>query len=443
MRIDKLKGFRDFLPKEMSARKEVFNRIENVIEKFGFREIDTPSLEPLKLFSIKSGEELLEQTYSFEDKGGRDVTLVPEQTPSRARLIATEKSLNKPVKWYSTSKRWRYERPQKGRLREFYQTDVDIFGADSVVADAEMLKLLVEIMDELDVLEAVNILVNDRKVIEKTLERIGVREEEFNDVLNLIDDKEKVTKAEFRESLREIGLAEEKLVLIDDITDVSGPFSAALDEVNKILGETLEEDRGYNEATLRLQELGEIIEYNDISDQVILDFSIVRGLDYYTGLVFEVFDKKGDLRAICGGGRYDELVGLFGNVDISAIGFAIGDAVIEELMKREGVWPEEGLVTDIYVLPVSTTVRDRAIKIVDDLRAKGLVVETDLKDRNVSSQLGYANSIGAKIVLILGENDLEKQKITLKDMDTGEEKLINLDEVTDKVIEELKMAGMV
>lgn len=437
MNFDKLKGFRDFLPKEMKARKEVFERIEKVVQKYGFRELDTPSLEPLELYRIKSGEELLEQTYSFEDKGGRNVTLIPEQTPTRARLVASKKSLNKPVKWYSTSKRWRYERPQKGRLREFYQTDIDIFGADTVEADAEILTVLVEIMDELEVLDSVNILVNDRRVMENILNHLKISESNYEEVLDIIDDKEKVTRDKFVKQLKELGIDSNIAKLIDKITEVSGTFNEALSEVNKLL-ETFNDVKVVKkEVTSRLNKLESVLESNGIEYQVVLDFSIVRGLEYYTGLVFEVFDKKGDLRAICGGGRYNNLVELFGGNSVSAIGFAIGDAVIEELMRREGVWPDETLNTDVYVLPVSSDVKEKTSEIASKLREEGLLVETDLKGRNVSSQLKYANSIGARKVLILGENDLEKGKITLKDMDSGEERLISLEDITDKIIEEL------
>ncbi|MFP4116597.1 MAG: histidine--tRNA ligase [Candidatus Aenigmatarchaeota archaeon] len=424
MKFESLKGFRDFLPEEMVARREVFDRVENVVGKFGFREIDLPSLEKRKLFEVKSGEELVDQTYSFKDKGERNVTLIPEQTPSRARLLAQEKSLNRPVKWYSTSKRWRYEQTQKGRLREFYQTDIDIFGANSVEADAEILAVLVEIMDELEVLDAVDVLVNDRNLMEEVLEEEGT--EEKRKVMEIIDDKEKMKREEFMEELMDIGLGKEESERIEELTSISGPIGQKLGEVEELVSED-------NKALERMMELKEILKSYGVLDKVKLDMSIVRGLDYYTGLVFEVFDKKGELRAICGGGRYDELVELFGGESVPAVGFAIGDAVIEELMRREDVWPEEELETDVYVLPVSDEIREEATDIVRKLRDEELIVETDLKNRNVSAQLNYANSIGADKVIIVGERDLKEGKVTVKDMESGDEKLISLEEVVEKV----------
>ena len=424
MEFESLKGFRDFLPEEMVARREVFQRIEGVVQSFGFREIDLPSLEKMKLFEVKSGEELVDQTYSFEDKGERKVTLIPEQTPSRARVLAKEKSLNEPVKWYSTSKRWRYEQTQKGRLREFYQTDVDIFGADSVEADAEIIVVLVQIMKELEVEDAVEVLVNDRNLVEEVLDKEDV--EDKRKVMEVIDDREKMSPEEFLEELMDIGLDKDRAERIDDIVGIKGPLDEKLDDLEELVSGDVEG------ALERMEELAEILENYGVLENVKLDMSIVRGLDYYTGLVFEVFDKKGELRAICGGGRYDELVELFGGEEVPAVGFAIGDAVIEELMRREDVWPKEKLMTDVYVLPVSKSVVEEATEIVRELRGEGLVVETDLKDRNVSAQLNYANYIGAEKVIIVGERDLDEGKVTVKEMESGEEELVKIEDVTQK-----------
>ncbi|MFB6166803.1 MAG: histidine--tRNA ligase [Candidatus Nanohaloarchaea archaeon] len=421
--FQRLKGFRDFLPEEMEARTEVFDRMEEAVRSFGFREIDTPSLEPLDLFLVKSGEELVEQTYSFEDKGGRDVTMVPEQTPSRARLLANRRDLNLPVKWYSTSKRWRYESPQKGRLREFYQTDIDIFGTDSVQADAEILAVTAEIMQALEVLDSVDILVNDRRLLEGILESYDISKKE--EVMQVIDDREKMEEAEFLEELQELGLEEVEAENVNELTSIAGPITEKLPEVEELAPEGEEAE----EAVDRMKDLSAALESYGVSGNVKLDLSIVRGLAYYTGLVFEVFDTEGDLRAVCGGGRYDELVGLFGGEEVPAVGFAIGDAVIEELMRREGVWPGEELETDVYVLPVSEEVREDALEIVEELRGEGLTVETDLMGRSVSSQFDYADSIGAERVVVVGERDLENDEVTVKDMESGEEVRVPLSRI--------------
>lgn len=427
-----MKGFRDFLPEEMTARREVFDRIERAVQRFGFREIDTPSLETLELFQVKSGDELIEQTYSFTDRGGRDVTMIPEQTPARARLVAQHKTLSTPIKWFSTSKRWRYENPQKGRLREFYQTDIDIFGLDSVEADAEILDVTAEIMAELDVLDAVAILVNDRRLLEAILSAHGVAEPE--PVMEVIDDREKMTREEFIAELQELGMDRDQASNVEELVAVSGPITEAFEEVRELAPD----DPEAQDAIERMEALIRSLESRGIAAAVEIDLSIVRGLAYYTGLVFEVFDQQGDLRAVCGGGRYDELVELFDGQPTPAVGFAIGDAVIEELMKREGVWPAETLRTDVYVLPVSDGEQQVAQELATDLREEGLTVESDLADRSVGSQLGYAETIGAELTIIAGSRDLEQDAVTLKDMDSGDEELVPLEELVGEVLDRLE-----
>lgn len=426
-RFNRLKGFRDHLPGEQAARREVFERMRAVVERYGFREIDLPALESLDLFLVKSGEELVEQTFSFEDRGGRDVTMVPEQTPSRARILADRKDLSMPVKWYSTSKRWRYEAPQRGRLREFYQMDIDIFGADGVEADAEILAVAVDIYDALDVLDAVDVLVNDRRVLEAVLEAHGIAETEA--VLETIDDKEKMDEETFRAELEGAGLSPEQAAQVDDLTSIRGPIRTMLDDV----ADLVPADEDAQDAVDRLRALAGELEAYGVVDEVVLDLSIVRGLAYYTGLVFEVFDTEGELRALCGGGRYDGLVELFGGKTVSAVGFAPGDAPIEEIMRREGVWPEESVETDLYVLPVSDAVRDEALDIAQALRAEGLVVETDVKGRSVGDQFGYADSVNADHVVVVGARDLEEGVVTVQDMESGDEERVDRDRVVERL----------
>lgn len=427
--FQRLRGFRDFLPEEMRARRDVFDRVEDTVQSFGFREMDAPSLESLELFLVKSGEELVDQTYSFEDKGGRDVTMIPEQTPSRARMIANNKALSKPIKWFSTSKRWRYEAPQKGRLREFYQTDIDIFGTDSVQADAEILAVAAEIMKALDVEDAVEILINDRRLIEGILSAHGVTGQE--DVMQVIDDKEKMAQDEFLKELQDLGLSADQAENIDELTNIAGPITEMVEEI----AELAPEGEAAQDAVDRIRELRDTLESYGIADTVKIDLSIIRGLAYYTGLVFEIFDTKGELRAVCGGGRYDDLIELFGGEQTPAVGFAIGDAVIEELMKREGVWPAEELETDVYVLPVSEDVRGEALKIVAELREEGLTVETDLKERSVGSQFDYADTINAETVVVVGKRDLEDGNVTVKDMQSGEEEPVPRENVVGIIAE--------
>ncbi|MDY6788507.1 MAG: histidine--tRNA ligase [Candidatus Nanohaloarchaea archaeon] len=428
-RIQKLKGFREFLPGKMSARKKVFEKIRDVAERFGFREIETPSLEPMDLFLIKSGEELVDQTYSFTDKGDRDVTLIPEETPSRARLVKEHKELSKPVKWFSISKFWRYENPQKGRLREFYQFNFDIIGEDSAWADAEIIACASEMLQELEIDGACEIRVNDRKMLEGILGSYGIEDKE--DILDVIDDKEKMSKEEFLEELMDNGLSESDARIVDEVTELSGDFEEVLPQLENLIPEEEEARQAFR----RLKDLKDCLEAYDVLYNCNIDLSIIRGLAYYTGLVFEIFDKKGDLRALSGGGRYDELIDLFGGEETPAVGFAPGDAVLELVMKREGAWPEEKIETDVYVLNVSDSVRQKALELAKTLRERDLCVETDLSGRNFGNQMDYANQINAEWLVIVGKRDLEKDEVTVKDMDSGEEEQVDLNEF-DRYIEE-------
>jgi histidyl-tRNA synthetase len=421
-RLQKLKGFREFLPGEMTARRKVFDRVRKVAAKFGFREIEAPSLEPMDLFLVKSGEELVEQMYSFEDKAGRDVTLIPEETPTRARMVAEHKELSSPMKWFSISRFWRYENPQKGRLREFYQFNFDIIGEDSVWADAEVLACAAEYLQALEIDDAAELRINDRRLLEGILSAYGI--DDSRDILKMIDDKEKMNRESFRKELQEEALSEADSRTVDELTELRGRFEEVLPKLSNLVPE----DDASQEVFERFSRLKDALEAYDVLDQCVIDLSIIRGLAYYTGMVFEIFDTKGELRSLSGGGRYDELIGLFGGEETPAVGFAPGDATLELLMKREGVWPEEEVETDVYILNVSESVRETALELAKTLRDQDLAVETDLSGRNFGNQMDYANNINAEKLVIVGERDLENDEVTVKDMETGDEEQVGLDE---------------
>ena len=419
--IQSLKGFYDRYPEEWESWKKLIEVVDETAEEFGFRQIDTPNLEKADLYRVKSGDELMDQMYSFEDKGNREVSLTPEQTPTRARLVQQRKDLKTPIKWYDTSKRWRYENVQKGRDREFFQGDFDIFGIESVEADAEIIAAAAKIYEKLDLMDRVRFQLNDRNLLESMLEAHGV--ENTEEVMQVIDDKEKMSTEEFLEELEETGVDAGKAEKIYDLTGISGLISEQIGELREKAPEEAQE------SVDRMENLSEALESYDVADQCRLDLSIVRGLAYYTGLVFEAFDDEGDLRALFGGGRYDELVGIFGDQEVPAVGFAFGYSTTVELLKKEDRWPLKEVETDIYVLSVSENVRDTALEYATTLREKGLSVETDLSGRGFGEQLGYADSINAERVLIVGERDLENDQVTMKHMDSGKEEEIGKDEV--------------
>lgn len=430
--LTSLKGMYDRYPEEWRAYRQVMDVVEDTVREFGFREIDVPAVERTELYRVKSGDELLEQTYSFEDRGGRDVTLLPEQTPTRARLVQGRKDLRTPIKWFDTSKRWRYEQVQKGRDREFFQTDVDIFGVESVDADAEVIACAVTIFERLGVGDEVVFLVNDRRLLEAALDSIGI--ERTDPVMKTIDGKEKLTTAEFRAELEGHGLDPDDAVRVDELTDVQGPIVETVDE----LAERTPDDERTEAAVSRMRDLAAALDGYGVADACRLDLSIVRGLAYYTGVVFEAFDAEGELRSLFGGGRYDDLVGLFGEQDVPAVGFGFGYSTTRELLEKTGAWPTEELRTDVYVLTISESVRETAIEFALELRNHGLVVESDLTDRSVGGQFSYADEINAEYVIVVGERDLEEGAVTLQNMETGDERLVDVDDVVEETVSALE-----
>jgi histidyl-tRNA synthetase len=418
MKFQSLKGFRDFYPEEMAARRQVLDKIFCTVRTYGFREVDSPSVESLELFRVKSGEEILTQTFNFADKGNRDVTLIPELTPTVARMVVErEKSLKRPVKWFSMPKMWRYEEPQSGRLREFYQLNVDIFGVPGPEADAEVLAVGIDVMLKLKLEGQFIFKISDRRLLQGILEGLAIANKEA--VFAAIDRRYKVTAGEFKALLAAAGLDDLKVGKLLAILDTRGQLIEALPRLKSLI--SLED-----EATLAgyesLEKVLDLLVQYQMERYCELDLSVIRGLAYYTGTVFECYDTKGELRAVFGGGRYDNIIGLFGGEPMSAVGFGMGDAVLEILMRRAGVWPKEALATDYFILTTSPQYMETALFLARALREKGCVAETDLLGRNFGNQMKYANSIGARYVLILGEKEMAGGQVSVKDMATGEQK---------------------
>ncbi len=408
--IQKLRGFRDIYPEEMRARREVFDKICKVAKSFGFQEIDAPSVELLELFKIKSGEEIVKQTFSFVDKGGREITLIPELTPGVARMVASRKDLIKPLKWFSFPKMWRYEEPQSGRLREFYQFNADIFGVENIYGDAEVIALAMEILDSLGLKGKYVMKISDRIFIEKILRSFHVGDMEG--AFRVIDKKDKISEEEFVKKMGEF-IPEDNLGSLLEILKMKGDIDLI---VNKF---------DFPERSETLVELKDLLK--EYGKNVIFDFSIVRGLAYYTSIVFEAHDYKGELRAILGGGRYDNVVELFGGEHTPAVGFAMGDAVLEILLRREALWPEEKIDVD-YFIAIIPGFRKEAIKIAGKLRDKGYKVDMDLTNRSLGKQMKYANRINARYVIIVGE-EIKRGEVVIRDMKTGEQRNVPIEKL--------------
>jgi len=409
---DSVKGFRDFYPEEMGARRWAMDTIEDTAKRYGFREIGTPALEPTEMYTDKSGGEIVEELYSFEDKGGRSVALTPELTPSVARMVvAKQQELSKPMKWVSTRPFWRYEQVQQGRFREFYQTNVDIFGSAAPDADAEVLAVAVEMLTDLGLdQDDFEIRVSHRDILSGLLETFDA-DVDITDAIRAVDKRAKLDRDEYLDLLDEAGLAYDQAEAFDDLLETG----------EGDLGTLADRSEAVAEATKNLQAVLAAAEDFGVRDSLTLSLSTARGLDYYTGVVFECFDATGEVsRSVFGGGRYDDLIEGFGGQPTPAVGFAPGHATLQLLCERAGVWPKEELSTDYYVLQVGDT-RSTAARIARDLRAKGHVVETDIADRSFGAQMGYADSINAETVVIVGERDLEDGEVTLKEMDEGEQ----------------------
>ncbi|MFP4174519.1 MAG: histidine--tRNA ligase [Halobacteriales archaeon] len=412
MEFESLKGFRDFYPDEQSARREVFDTVRETARAYGFDEVAAPSLEPLGLYEVKSGEEIVDETYSFEDKGGRQVTMTPELTPSLVRMyVAREQEMSKPVRWFASPKLWRYEQPQSGRLREFYQPNFDIFGASEVEADAEIIATAGAVLRNLGLSDEYELRVSHRGVVRGLVSSLGVDDETASAVHRTVDKAERLDEDEIRTRLVDAGLDKNSVETVLRLTRLDG--WKAVDEVLDVVD--LEETR---DAVERLGALSDTLDSYGV--ETVFDPSIVRGMDYYTGVVFECFDTDGDLRAIFGGGRYDTLVEEFGGPSTPAVGFGIGDATLELLMKQAGVWPDEETTVDYYVAVIGD-VRETATRVAESLRDEGNEVEIDVTGRGFSGQLEHADSVGATRTVIVGERDLTNDEVTVKEMESGEQ----------------------
>lgn len=421
---DRIKGFRDVYPPEMAAQRTVIDTVESVARRYGFREIATPALERTQVYVEKSGEEIVDELYTFTDQGGRSVALTPELTPTVARMVVEKgQAMSKPIKWFSTRPFWRYEQVQQGRFREFYQTNVDIFGSAEPEADAEILAFAHDALQALDLKQDdYTFRVSHRDILETLLVHYG-EEVTVADGVRAVDKREKLERVAYLDALVEAGLDRGEARAFDET------LQAADENLDVLVEET--EAEAMESAVHELRAVLAAADRLGAGEACEVSLSTARGLDYYTGVVFECFDTTGDVgRAIFGGGRYDDLIESVGGPPTPAVGVAPGvmNSTLPLLLKRAGVWPEEAWTTDYYVLTVGET-REEAAEIVTALRAAGNVVETDLADRGFGAQLEYADTRGAETVIIVGERDLEEGMVTVKDMASGEQVQVPYEDV--------------
>ena len=413
------RGTRDFYPDEMRVRNWLFDHFKAAAKSFGFEEYDAPILETEELYTRKQGEEITQQLYNFEDKGERKVTLRPEMTPSLARMVlAKANTLPMPLKWYSIPQCWRYERMQRGRLREHYQWNMDIWGSNGAEAEVELLCAIVNFFERIGINSTqVGIRVNNRKLLQHVLESAGINEEQFTPVCIIIDKMDKIPQEAIEEQLGSLGLTSENIELIQS--------TLSLKDL-KSINETLENE---NPALNELNQLWELAENYGITEWIEFDASVVRGLSYYTGTVFEAFDKGGTLRAICGGGRYDSLLSTFGGSDIPACGFGFGDVVIMELLSDLDLIPELPSGVDDIVFAMNEELRGAAMQVANKLRKNGRSVDLILEERKMKWVFKHAERSKAKTLVMITPNEWEQGKVRIKNLENKTEIDVNLEEI--------------
>ncbi len=421
MKIPPVKGTRDFYPEEMALRNWIIDGWKRASVRNGFEEYDGPIFEYLQMYQIKSGEEIVSQLFSFKDRGERDLAIRPEITPTLARMVNQKiNALAKPIKWFSAPRLCRAERPQKGRLREFFQWNIDIIGEDSVLADAEVIFTTVDYLREVGLTpKDIKVKISSRKLLAAVLRKIGVPEEKLNPLYTLLDKKTKLPAEVFSATLKEqVGDEFSKRIIAfmesQTVTSIENIVKADAGDQLEIAIKELED------CAARLSQMG-------ISDYCVFDPSIVRGLAYYTGIVFEVQDIAGELRAICGGGRYDNLLRDFGGPTISATGMGMGDCVLEILLREKGLLDKKipARAMDYFVAPVADTLLDEAVKITAQLRTRGFKSAFSYKPGSLSKQLKTASEQNAKYCVIIGD-EFKAGDIVIKDMSTGQQKTIPL-----------------
>ncbi|MFA6227120.1 MAG: histidine--tRNA ligase [Candidatus Paceibacterota bacterium] len=408
------KGVRDFYPADMAVQTYIFNTMRKVAESFGYSEYGASVLEPADLYRAKSGEEIVnEQTYTFKDKGDRDVSLRPEMTPTLARMIAGKlKEFSFPLRWYSIPNLFRYEQPQKGRTREHWQLNVDIFGVKNINADVEVIAMASDIMKAFGLKDTdFEIRINSRKIVNYILNDVFALSPEVTQrVSKLIDKKEKMDAKEFKAGIQEFipERSSEFLTLID-----SKNFEEFISKLPKTASE--------QEDVAEIKELIERLEKLGITNTVFSQ-SLMRGFDYYTGIIFEVFStSQENRRAIFGGGRYDDLLDIFGKEKVPAVGFGMGDVVIRDVLETFKLLPEIKAVADLYICTFNDDSIGYAQDLAQKLRNSGLKVSVDYSNKKVGDQIKYADKNKIPYIVCIGDEEVKTGKLKLKELKTGNE----------------------
>jgi histidyl-tRNA synthetase len=409
-KIQTLKGFKGFYPEDWAFQSWLYQKVKEVSESFGFQEYEGPTVEPLDLYSVKSEELASKQGFTWTDKGGKYLTLRPEMTPTLAKMVALkEGSLIFPIKWFTYGRRFRYEQPQTGRAREFFQWDVDILGSENPESDAEIITIAASFYKKIGLTpNEVKIKINDRKFFEEKLIEIGIPKNKILSVFKIIDKKAKVDPSTFKIMLKDVGLS---------------------DRIIKDLDNLLNDKQSYLKSEW-LKKIFDLLKTYRVEQYVEFDASIVRGLDYYTRTVFEGWDRNGNLRAIFGGGRYDNLTeDVGGKQKIPGVGFAMGNIMIEQILKANNKYPIlEVNKTKVLVTVFSPTLLSKSIGTAKTLRESGINTELYPEDSaKLDKQLKYADKKGIPYVVIIGPEEVEEDKVVLKNLKTKEQTKVSVE----------------
>jgi len=417
-----LPGFRDFYPEELALRNHIFAVWRGVAARYGFEEYDGPPLESLELYTQKSGDEIVGQLYSFKDKGDRDVALRPEMTPTLARMVAAHaQALKKPIRWFSMPQLFRYERQQRGRLREHFQLNMDIIGEAGALADAELIAAAIDIMRAFGFgPKDVQARIADRRVLRALLLGQGVTEAQLGAAFGVIDKSERAPREALEDILQKAGFGKAEVRVVLDVAGLRG-----LDAVAAALAKV----KGGPEAGEPLRTAIEALTAMGLAEFVQVDLTIVRGLAYYTGIVFELFDSAKKLRAICGGGRYDDLLKALGGPELPALGFGMGDVVLGELLKERNVAPKASNEIGVFLVAVTGEDVATVLRLAHAMRDRGISVEYGLRHATIRKQLELAAARRAPRAVIVGPEERAAGVGLVRDLSGGAEAKVPLDKL--------------
>lgn len=428
MKIEPVKGTRDFYPENMAVHNFILDGWKQSSLRNGFEEYEGPIFEYLKMYQVKSGDEIVDQLFNFIDRGDRKLAIRPEITPTLARMVNQKiNALSKPIKWFSLPRLCRAERPQKGRLREFFQWNIDIIGIDDVVADAEVIFTALDYLRTAGLgSDDIKAKISSRKLLAAVLTSFGINQEKLEALYPVLDKKSKISEEAFEEMLSKIISSSEIIEKIIKMMNVES--SDQLTEFVEFSAET-------QQAVEEVQRLFVLLDEMGVADYCVFDMSIVRGLAYYTGVVFEIHDAVGELRAICGGGRYDSLLKQFGGPEITGTGMGMGDCVLEILLRERGLiddkMPTRQL--DYFVAYTDESLASEVIKTVAKIRTAGFCSNFSYKANKLAKQLKQASEQNARKAIILGNEFIENQEFVVKDMQTSQQEPIKADDFFKKL----------